>query len=58
MSNMSELVNWITKHYSQIWGHGTYIEGESGMYVVVPLKLIYSEFNITRNELINGVGEE
>ena len=51
---MSELVNWITKNYPEIWGYGTYIEGESGPYVVVPLKLIYSEFNITRDELING----
>ena len=55
---MSALVNWVREHWKSIWGHGTYIEGESGMYVVVPVELICAEFGISRNELIYGDDEE
>tara|TARA_R100000152_G_C6774355_1_gene202070 strand:+ start:302 stop:481 length:180 start_codon:yes stop_codon:yes gene_type:complete len=58
VSNMSALVNWITKNFHQINGYGSYIEGESGMYVVVPVKLICSEYGISRNELIYGENNE
>ena len=55
---MSAVVNWVREHWPQIWGHGTYIKGESGMYVVVPVELICAEFGISRQELIYGDGEE
>ena len=58
VSNMVAIVNWIREHWPQIWGHGTYIKGESGMYVVVPVELICAEFGISRQELIYGDGEE
>jgi hypothetical protein len=51
---MSKMVKWITKNWKQIWGYGSYIEGESGMYVVVPVEMICEEFGISRDELIYG----
>ena len=55
---MSEIVKWINKHWKQINGYGSYIEGESGLYVVVPIYLIAEEFGITVDEIIYGVNEE
>ncbi len=52
---MSEMVKWINKHWRHINGYGSYIEGESGMYVVVPVSMIAKEFGITVNEVIYGV---
>ena len=52
---MSKMVEWITKHWRQINGYGSYIEGESGMYVVVPVSMIAEEFGITVQEVIYGV---
>ena len=54
---MSEMVKWINKHWRQINGYGSYIEGESGMYVVVPVSMIAKEFGITVDEVIYGVEE-
>ena len=51
---MSKMVKWITKNWKQIWGYGSYIEGESGMYVVVPVEMICEEYGISRDELIYG----
>ena len=58
VSNMVAVVNWIREHWPQIWGHGTYIEGESGMYVVVPVELICAEFGVTADTLIYGYGDD
>ena len=62
---MSKMVNWITENWKQFWVHGTYVyskeEGipnQSGMYVVVPIKLICEEYGITADDLMYGVVAE
>jgi len=48
------MLEWIVKNYKQIWGYGSYIENESGLYVVIPVSLIAEEFSITTDQVIYG----
>ena len=52
---MSEMLKWINENWKQINGYGSYIEGESGMYVVIPISLIAKEFSVTTDQVIYGV---
>ena len=52
---MNNLYKWIRQHWKQINGFGTYIEGESGMYVVVPVWLLAEHMNITKEDIFYGV---
>ena len=53
----SKMAKWISKNWKSIWGHGTYLEGESGFYVVVPLDMIVEELGVSRDYLMYGVDE-
>ena len=52
------MLNWIKEHFSQINGYGSYIEGESGMYVVVPVTLIAEEYDISIHNIIYGSDDD
>ena len=62
---MSELLKWIRKYRSQIIGFGKYVYGEKhgeddqeGMYLVIPVSLIASDYGITQDEGLYGSYEE
>ncbi len=52
---MSKMLKYIRKNYEQISGYGKISEMETnGIYVVIPLKIIKDEMNVTLNEILNG----
>jgi len=57
MKMKSKLFRWIRDNWEQIWGAGTYIEGEYGMYVVVPLDLLAEHFGCSTKDIIYGEEE-
>ena len=54
---MNKLYKWIRTNWKQIWGHGSYLKGESGFYVVVPVDLLAEHFGCSTKDIIYGEDE-
>lgn len=52
---MSKMLKYIRKNYGEISGYGKISEMEKdGIYLVIPLKIIKDEMNVTLSEILNG----
>lgn len=52
---MNKMLKYIRKNYGQIRGYGKISGMETdGIYLVIPLKIIKDEMNITLSEILNG----